>query len=342
MGKIISMQIMEPLGKYEVENPHDKLFKDLLDDEEELKEFVTQFVGINIQLEEIEKCNSSYITNQYEMYQADMVYKIKEKDVYILIEHQSTVDENMPYRMFNYYGETLKETKNEITENIYPLIIPIVLYTGERNWKVETEYSRRINEYRASKKYIKLEYELVDINKYTEEELLNKNSLLSYAMLIEKNRGKESLLKILEKISKRCYTNKNREKMLRIINYILSPILGEDKEIVMEKFKMKEGINMKTAQDYIREEMQEIERRGIEKGRREAIEEFAKQKSMKTAQDYIREEMQEIKDKAKKKGIKEGITSVILNMIENNMKIEEIKKYTGVSEKEIEKIASNM
>lgn len=73
MGKVIPIEIMEPLGKYEIENPHDKLFKDLLDDEKELKEFVTEFIGINIQLEEIEKCNSSYITNQYEMYQADMV-----------------------------------------------------------------------------------------------------------------------------------------------------------------------------------------------------------------------------------------------------------------------------
>lgn len=216
----------------------------------------------------------------------------------------------MPYRMFNYYRETLKEVKNERTENMYPLIIPIVLYTGERNWKIETEYSRKINKYKGSKKYIKLEYELVDINQYTEDELLDKNSILSYAMLIEKNRGKESLLKVLEKISRKCDTNKNKEKMLRIINYILSPILKEDKENVMEKFKIKEEINMKTAQDYIREEMQEIERRGIEKGRREAR--------------------------------KEGITSVILNMIKNNMKIEEIKKYTGVEEKEIEKIAANI
>lgn len=55
MGKVIPIEIMEPLGKYEIENPHDKLFKDLLDDETELKKFVTEFIGINIQLEEIEK-----------------------------------------------------------------------------------------------------------------------------------------------------------------------------------------------------------------------------------------------------------------------------------------------
>lgn len=302
MSKIIPLRAMESLEKYGTENAHDKLFKDLLDDENELKEFITQFIGINILSEEIEKCNNSYITKQYKRYEADMVYRIKGKDVYILIEHQSTVDVNMPYRIVNYYGELLKEAINETTTNSYPLIIPIVLYTGERNWKIETEYSKKVYEYKTSKKYIKLEYELVDINKYTEEELLQKNTLLTYAMLIEKNRGKEPLINILEKISSRCNTNKNKKEMQRIINYLLYPILQENTKEMIGKFKIEEEMDMKTAQDYIREEMREL----------------------------------------RKEGIKEGINTIIINMIKNKVKIEEIKKYTGVEEKEIEKIVANM
>lgn len=56
MSKIIPLRVMESFEKYGTENAHDKLFKDLLDDENELKEFITQFIGINILSEEIEKC----------------------------------------------------------------------------------------------------------------------------------------------------------------------------------------------------------------------------------------------------------------------------------------------
>ena len=120
MAKIIPLYVMEKEEKYGVENPHDKLFKDLLDDEEELKSFIAEFVGINIKNESIEKCNNTYITNQYKLYEADMVYKIKDKNVYLLIEHQSTVDVNMPYRMLNYYLEILNIVIKTDKLNKYP------------------------------------------------------------------------------------------------------------------------------------------------------------------------------------------------------------------------------
>lgn len=342
MSKIIPLKVMEPFEKYGTENAHDKLFKDLLDDETELKEFITQFIGINIQSEEIEKCNNSYITKQYKKYEADMVYKIKGEEVYILIEHQSTVDVNMPYRILNYYGEVSKAAIKEIEINVYPLIIPIVLYTGERNWKIETKYSKKVIEYKTSKKYIKLEYELVDINQYTEEELLEKNTLLAYAMLIEKNRGKEPLINILEKISVRCNTNKNKEKMQRIINYLLYPILEENTKEMIGKFKIEEEMDMKTAQDYIREEMRELRRKAIEEGLAEGRTRGREEGIKEGREEGRKEGRKEGKQEGKQEGIKEGRNSIIINMIKNKVKIEEIKKYTGVEEKEIEKIVANM
>lgn len=62
---------------------------------------------------------------------------------------------------------------------------------------------------------------------------------------------------------------------------------------------------------------------------------------MKTAQDYIREEIAEIKrqgiEEEKKKGKIEGI-----NMIKNKVEISKIRQYTGVTEEEINKIAESI
>lgn len=345
MAKILQLFVREEQEIYCVNNPHDKLFKDLLDDADELKRFVKEYIGINILDEELEKSNTEYITDQYKMYKSDMVYKIKQRNVYILIEHQSTVDKNMPYRMLNYCNRKLKEIENQkggILEK-YPLIIPIVLYTGDRKWNVEKKYSKKVEKYGTNKNYIELQYELIDINQYTEEELLKKNTILSYAMLIEKNRGKESLIKILEKISKNCDTNCKKEKMQKIINYILQPILQEDTEKMIKKFKKdKEELDMKTAQDYIREEIRELKRKAIEEGRAEGIKKGIKKGMKEGIKEGRKEGRREGRKEGREKGKTEGISYVIINMLRNKVELDKIKEYTGMDEKEIQKIAANM
>ncbi len=349
-----------------IENQHDKLFKDLLNNKEELKSFLFDYLKIDIRDKEIEKCSNSYISREYRVFESDIVYKIKNENKYILVEHQSSIDERMPYRILNYSTEILKEVVDEKYERNrnykYPLIIPIVLYTGERKWTANIALSKKTEN--GKKKYLEMKYELVDINQYNEEELLNKKTAISYAMLIEKNKGKDSLIKILDKIVMNCDNKQISNKMQKIIQYLLYPILGEDTEKMVKKFNKKEEFDMKTAQDYIREEIAEIRRQGIEEGkrinmktaqdyikeeiaeiRRQGIEE-GKRINMKTAQDYIKEEIAEIRRQGKEEGKSEGIKQerkmIVLNMIKSKIKIEKIKEYTGIDKEEIEKIAASI
>ena len=62
-----------------------------------------------IKSEKMELYNKEYITTMFEKMESDIVYKISEKNTYIIIEHQSTVDKSMPYRMFQYTAELLRE-----------------------------------------------------------------------------------------------------------------------------------------------------------------------------------------------------------------------------------------
>ena len=221
MESIFSLLVMEAQELYGIENPHDKLFKDLLDDEEELKAFITEYIGINIKQEEIERYNNKYITNQYKIYEADMVYKIKGKEIYFLIEHQSTIDERMPYRILTYYTELLKEIidkkENRRKNYKYPLIKPIVLYTGEKEWKVEQIVENRF-EFPTEESYVnrlrnrginkiaqKVGEEAVEtviaalVEK--EEDFINETSDLLFHLLVllkEKNISLESIAKNLE------------------------------------------------------------------------------------------------------------------------------------------------
>lgn len=49
-----------------------------------------------------EEKEKKFRTSEFNNIEADVVYKIKSKNAFILIEHQSSVDIKMPYRILRY------------------------------------------------------------------------------------------------------------------------------------------------------------------------------------------------------------------------------------------------
>ena len=154
-----------------VNNVHDKIFRTILNKEKEALYLINKFSNIQLKVNDIEKYNSSYITKKLQNKECDIVYKVKEKDIYFLIEHQSTADRTMPKRILEYMIEIMKSayTNKNHTKDELALIIPIVLYTGRRKWIVKRYIKDIIPEtklYLKNLKNFEL-YKLVDINNYT-------------------------------------------------------------------------------------------------------------------------------------------------------------------------------
>ena len=120
---------------------------------------------------------SNHIQNTYPVFsniadcnvEADVVYKVKNKNVFILIEHQSSLDLKMAYRILRYKNAIIESAinKRRLKEKNYkiPKVIPIVLYTGKRKWqKLSIEdIEEKIEGYEE----IELGYDLVDTNELT-------------------------------------------------------------------------------------------------------------------------------------------------------------------------------
>ena len=81
---------------------HDTIFKTVLDKKEEAIKFINKTLKLNIKEQEIEKYNSSFINKTFQNKEADIVYKMKEKEIFYLIEHQSKIDYSMPLRILEY------------------------------------------------------------------------------------------------------------------------------------------------------------------------------------------------------------------------------------------------
>ena len=275
-----NITIKEDSEKYNfdihINKKHDKLFKELLSDKKEAVKFINHYLHLNLLDDEIEKYEKEFRTEEFRNIEADVVYKVKNKNVFILIEHQSSLDLKMAYRILRYKNAIIESAinKRRLKEKNYkiPKVIPIVLYTGKRKWqKLSIEdIEEKIEGYEE----IKPGYDLVDTNEFTKQQLLEDNLVTSKAMLIEKSQNKEELYQNIEDIisCKNKMEDFEYEQLEKIVKYELMGT--EDKEIIskfIEKIKNREESEniMMNAARIINKEIRKQRREGREEGRKQ-------------------------------------------------------------------------
>ena len=277
----------------------------VLDQKEEAVKFINKTLKLNIKKEEIEKYNSSFISKTFQNKEADIVYKIKDKNIFFLIEHQSKIDYSMPFRLLEYEVAIIRSAvdKSKIKNKSYkiPLVMPIVLYTGKQKWNAN-KYLEKSQE-KIQGLNIKIgNYSLVDINNYTEKELLEDNTFISKMMLIEKSKNTEEIAETLEKIISKTQ-KEDKELLKRIIEIFLEEKIGIQKSTELIRKLESEGDSMLAIVDMIRKENQMY----IDMGRKEG----------------------------KKEGKKDTLREIAIKMLKKNLTEKEITEITGISKKEL-------
>ena len=276
---------------------------------------INQAIKTKLKAEEIEKYTSSFVNKIFQNREADIVYKYKNKNIFFLIEHQTKIDYSMPYRILEYEIEIMKSAidirKVKNKEYKLPLVIPIVLYTGKKKWDAK----RYLEESQEKLDGVKIKagnYNLVDINDFTKEELLQEKTLISKMMLLEKSESTEESIEMLEKIIPN--TKEEDKKLLkRVISILFGEKIGEEKtKELIEKIDGGEG-KMLALVDMIRNENKMYINMGRKEGRKEAREEG-------------------------KIKLKQQCLEIAKNLLKINMPISQISEVTKLPEEEIEKI----
>ena len=293
---------------YVVNHQHDKIFRTVLDRKSDALALINKALNTQLEVQEIEKYNSSFINKVFQNREADIVYKIKDRSIFILIEHQTKVDYLMPYRILEYEVAIMQSAidldKIKNKESKIPLVIPIVLYTGNKKWNAKKYLEENQEKIEGIENGLG-NYNLIDINEMTEKELLEDNSFISKMMLIEKSKNTENIVELLEKIVK-ITKEEDKETLRRIISIILEEKIGITKaKDLIEKMEGDEG-NMLAVVDMIRRENQMY----IEIGKKEG----------------------------KIEGKLEEKIKIVTNMLKEKFNVEMIQKITGVDKEEIEKI----
>lgn len=276
------------VGNKQVNHEHDKVFRSVLDDKREVAIFINQTLKLKEKIteEQIEKYNSSFVSLEFKNQECDVIYKMKKQNIFFLIEQQTKIDYTMPLRIAEYVSVIMKSAidKKKLGQKgyKYPAVIPIVIYTGRKKWKAKN-YIKDIQEELEGYEGLEFaKYNVVDINDYTEEELLKEESFLSKVMLIEKARHSNSLTDNLEKIvqeinaKKNVYTKDQKDLLITIIELVLKSKLDEEEREKLIK-NLKEGKGkMLAVLEMLEEENKSFFRKGKREGKKEAKLEYAR------------------------------------------------------------------
>ena len=214
------------------EKKHDKIFKEIFQDKQELVQFLFMYIGIKTKTEELELYNTNFITTNHNYRNADIVYKEKNREIYYLIEQQTYVESEMARKVLDYSTGILglPENQGKCIE-----IVPIVLYTGKRRWTAKRKYTECQKVKIQEGKKLEMEYILVDIKDYNIEQLIKEKTKISIAIIFEKCKNSEEVItyakeliekriqiEYLGKILKYLYGNLENPKINNLIEEIIN------------------------------------------------------------------------------------------------------------------------
>lgn len=308
---------------------HDKLFRNILNNKKEIVKLVNKYIMPEKKIEEekIEKYDTKYITKEFKEIEADIVYKIKNKEIYFLIEHQTKLDKLMAYRMLSYSLEIIRTRMRNIIGKIekvgIPTIIPIVIYTGQEKWTAK----KTIEELQVKFKHLKgmdviTGYNLIDIR--NEEEAIRQGTAIARMSVIERKQNTEEIITVIEKMSKYIKEKEERKEFANEVKYLLeNRLTNEETEKIKEILIGKEGDEgMLHAQMVLKRDAERIKKQAIEEGLKEGIKKG------------IKEGRTEGKIEGTIEGSMKKAITIAKNMLKENFDIELISKITGLKKEQ--------
>lgn len=274
-----------------------------------LRDYIELPYFSQLQPEDIEDVSEQFVPLFAEERNADRVKKVSIRNMppfflISLIEHKSLADFDVSMQILRYmihiwekYAKEAEKVCKGITKKAdfkYPPILPIVYYEGSNKWSVPFDLKSRIMEGDAFEKYIpNFEYYLVPLQKYSNEELLNKKDEISLVMMINKMQNPtdvEMFRKLpAEQVEK--ILQDTPEYIVDIISNILRAFLlkmnlpvDETEELVGKVKEKKMG--------YLFENMEKMD---IQEERRKTAEERRKQEEARREAEKAKKETEEAK-----------------------------------------------
>ncbi|WGL94095.1 Rpn family recombination-promoting nuclease/putative transposase [Arsenophonus nasoniae] len=253
--------------------PHDAVFRQFLQEKETAKEFFEIWLPEEIKsicnLETIRVESGSFIDEEMKNYQSDILYSVNTKRgkgyLYLLIEHQSTPDKLIAWRLMRYSMAAMQKHL-EAGHKKLPLVYPILFYAGEKSPHPHSTYwFDCFSSSELAEKIYTEPFKLVDVTTLDDGEIM-KHRRIALLELVQKHIRQRDMSELLHEIAKLLsYDYYTEKQAVTMMNYLIQEGNTENPQKfitdIAKKSKKHEGAFMNIAQGLIQE--------GIQKGKLE-------------------------------------------------------------------------
>jgi hypothetical protein len=178
-----------------------------------VREFVPRKLAADLDFSGLQRVNPKFHFNRRSARrrEADVIWRLPTREgrglyLYLLIEFQSESDPWMAVRTQVYQGllwqQVIDEQKLQAGARLPPLLL-LVLYNGERRWKVTTTTSELIALSPDSTLWPwqpRVRYCLLDMGRFPKDELAQRSSLVALLFRLEQQHSPEGLRELLGEV----------------------------------------------------------------------------------------------------------------------------------------------
>ena len=120
--------------------PHDAIFKTFLNHPATARDFLRLHLPASLQklcdLKTLQLESGSFIEDDLRAYYSDVLWSVKTTDgdgyIYVVIEHQSTPDAHMAFRLMRYAVAAMQKHLDAGHQQL-PLVVPMLFYHGAKS-----------------------------------------------------------------------------------------------------------------------------------------------------------------------------------------------------------------
>ncbi|HGJ5865495.1 Rpn family recombination-promoting nuclease/putative transposase [Arsenophonus nasoniae] len=306
--------------------PHDAVFKQFLSEKETAKDFFDVWLPDEIKalcdLDSLKVESGSFIDSEMKNYQSDILYSVSTQQgkgyIYLLIEHQSTPDKLMAWRLMRYCMAAMQKHL-EAGHKALPLVFPILFYTGEKSpYPYSTDWLDCFSGRDIAEKIYTKPFKLVDVTTLDDGEIMQ-HRRMALLELIQKHIRRRDMTELLDSIVKLLsYNYYTDNQVITLFNYLIQE--GNAKkpmEFITEIAKQSEkheGALMTIAQALRQEGKVEGIQEGLQRGKIEGIQE------------------------GRQKEKKETTLNLAKQFLDNGVDRNTVKLSTGLSDYELDKL----
>lgn len=264
----------------EATSPHDAVFKTFLSRVETARDFITLHLPPAIiklcNLETLQLDPGSFIEDDLRSYYSDIIYSLQTASgkgyVHVLIEHQSTPDKHMAFRLLRYAVAAMQQHLNAGHKKL-PLVIPILFYHGKRSpypWSLN--WLDGFNDPDVAHQLYSGAFPLVDITVIPDEDIMQHHSMAALT-LVQKHIRLRDMALLEEKLANLFVSGLlSGQQITVLVNYMVQA--GQTRDVQ----KLLYGLAQRVPQhgDKFMTMAEELKLIGRKEGKRSAMKDVAK------------------------------------------------------------------